>query len=126
MPLSALLIFLGCGSGGLVRYGMLLLSRHLFPTTFPLGTLMVNISGCLLAGLLLALLTGKLQALTSGWAVFLLVGFCGGYTTFSAFSLDTLQLLQNNQWVYAIFYISASLVLCLVAAILGFWLGKQC
>ena len=117
------LIFVGGGLGSLVRYGM---SKSLagYSSAFPAGILAVNILACLILGIFsgwAALRTGD----TAGYRAFLAVGFCGGFSTFSTFSNDTVQLFMNNYWTEAILNIALSLVFCLGATILGMWIGKQ-
>lgn len=87
---------------------------------FPLGTLVVNVTGCFVIGFIatLAAPDGRLLV-PSGVRQFLMIGVCGGYTTFSSFSLETLDLARDGQWLYAGANIAGSVVLCLVAV----WLG---
>jgi CrcB protein len=100
------------------------LAHRLLDTTFPAGTLVVNVTGSFLIGLLLrygletATLTPELRGL-------LTIGFCGGYTTFSAFSYETLALLEDGEWTRAAFYVLGSVVLSLLGAFLGFALARE-
>ena len=117
------LIFVGGGLGSLARYGM---SKSLasYSSAFPAGILAVNILACLILGIFsgwAALRTGE----TAGYRAFVAVGFCGGFSTFSTFSSDTVQLIMNNRWTEAILNIALSLIFCLGATILGMWIGKQ-
>ena len=89
---------------------------------FPWGTLAINVSGSFLVAALYALLEGT--AASPEWRVFLGIGFCGGYTTFSAFSYETIELLQDSEWNRALLYIFGSVVLTLSAAALGMGLGS--
>jgi CrcB protein len=92
--------------------------------TFPWGTLVVNISGSFVIGLFAALvapagpLPGDLTA-----RQFVIIGLCGGYTTFSSFSLQTLSLARDGEWARALGNIAASVALCLIAVWAGFALG---
>lgn len=120
-PLAYLLAVLGSGLGGGARlYVSTLVSRGL-GTQFPWGTLVVNLSGCLLVGVLGALISppGRIHGLQD-LRVFLIVGVLGGFTTFSAFSLEALMLVQRGDVPAAAAYLGASLVGCLLAAWLGF------
>jgi CrcB protein len=88
-----LLLALGGALGTVARYGLNGLIAARVPT-FPLGTMVVNITGCFVIGLLTPLM------LRHEWRLFLLVGFCGGYTTFSSFGIQTLELARDGQWLH--------------------------
>ena len=117
---NALWIFVGGGLGSLARWGFSGWIAHTIGETFPWGTLLVNISGSFVIGLF-ATLTGP----DGRWLVpgsfrqFFMLGICGGYTTFSSFSLQTLTLAEDGQWFKA----TANSVLSLVLCLLGVWLG---
>ena len=113
-------IGLGSAIGGMARFGCSNLAARFIGIEFPWGTLMVNVIGSLLVGLLgtLALADGRLLLGVDARA-FLLIGLCGGFTTFSAFSIETLQLARDGDWLQAATYVLASVVLCLLAV----WLG---
>jgi fluoride exporter len=110
----------GSGLGGMARYATSGLMAAQFGTVFPWGTLVINIVGSLLIGLVVAV-TGP----EGRWPVaadiqrFLTVGVLGGYTTFSAFSLETLELIRDGALLRAGAYVGLSVVLCLMAAGLG-------
>jgi CrcB protein len=94
--------------------------------TFPLGTLIANVSGSFLIGIFAALTIpeGRLDPQSRAFAVqFLMIGVCGGYTTFSSFSLQTLNLLHDREWLYAGVNIILSVILCMIAVWLGYLLG---
>lgn len=91
---------------------------------FPYGTLFVNVSGSLAMGFLYALLVDRM-ALGPEWRALLIVGFLGGFTTFSAFSMETVHLLVAQQYAKATANVMVSLVLCLGGAWLGLILGRQ-
>ena len=115
------LVALGSAIGGVLRYLLSPLFQRGFAEGFPGGTLIVNILGSFVIGLVLRA-ASESTALTPEARVFLTVGVCGGFTTFSAFSAETLRLLQTDQWSRALIYITASIVLSVGAAALG-WLG---
>jgi len=119
MP-NAVWLFIGGGLGTLARWGASgFVARH-WGETFPLGTLVVNVSGSFIIGLFATLTgpEGRLLAPAS-FRQFFMLGVCGGYTTFSSFSLQTLTLAEDNQWFKAGANAVLSLVLCLAAV----WLG---
>lgn len=115
-------IGLGSALGGMGRFWI----AGLFAgRSFPWGTLVVNVTGCLVIGVLAALLNtdGRLPG-PPRLREFLMVGVCGGYTTFSSFSLETLSLARAGQWPQAGVNVLLSAALCLVAVWVGHWLGQ--
>jgi fluoride exporter len=108
----------GSALGGVLRFLMVPWAQRWFAPGFPGGTLAVNVAGSLLIGLILRAATGPV-VLTPEARIFLTVGVCGGFTTFSAFSAETLELLQTGQWSRALIYITASVLLSIGAAALG-------
>jgi CrcB protein len=116
----ALWIALGSALGGVLRYWCSGLVARAFGETFPWGTIVVNVVGSLLIGLF-AILSGPDGRLFVGTMArqFVMLGLLGGFTTFSSFSLQTLSLAQNGEWVQAATNIVGSVLLCLM----GVWLG---
>jgi fluoride exporter len=118
--MAYLWIAIGSALGGMGRYwiGGLIDSR--IGETFPWGTVIVNITGCFIIGVF-ATLTGPDGRLLVGTAArqFFMIGICGGYTTFSSFSLQTLNLVRDGEILYAGWNVAASVVFCLLAV----WLG---
>jgi fluoride exporter len=110
------LVFLGGGLGSLMRYGISLIISRL-EINFPLATLLSNVAACLLIGILTAATTKG--NLSDAYRLLLATGFCGGFSTFSTFSNETLQLAQNGQLFTAFLNILLSFVLCLVATFVG-------
>lgn len=113
-----LLVGLGGGIGSMFRYATSLLTAKHVSNSFPLSTFIVNMVGCLLMGLVIGFLTRHTEA-HSGWKLLLATGFCGGYTTFSAFALENLTLLQHNQ--HGIFWLY--LTLSILGGLFTVWLG---
>jgi len=113
---NILLIGLGGGIGSMCRYwaSLLLLNK-----SFPVATLLINISGSFIIGLVAAYAL-KNEWFAANWKLFLATGICGGFTTFSAFSLENLQLLQQGKYLWALLYIAASIVLGLIATFFGY------
>lgn len=110
-----LLIALGGAGGALCRYGLVNLINQFDHGKFPLGTLMVNVIGSFLIGILYVLIAERLS-LHPDWRSILMVGFLGAFTTFSTFSLEAITLLENGQLMTAISYIASSVLICLLVA----------
>lgn len=113
-----LLVGLGGGIGSMLRYGTSLLIKSRF---FPFATFSVNIIGCFIIGLVFAL-SIKEEGVSDNWKLFVATGICGGFTTFSAFSLENLGLLQSGKIGMALTYIILSLALGIIATFLGYQL----
>jgi CrcB protein len=94
------------------------LAAHLFTSPFPVGTFTVNVVGCFLIGLFMGL-SERAHLLSANVAVFLLTGFCGGFTTFSTFSADMLQMLQNGQRIHFALYFLLSIVAGVLFVLIG-------
>ncbi|MEO0471605.1 MAG: fluoride efflux transporter CrcB [Bacteroidota bacterium] len=106
-----LAVFLGGGLGSLIRFA---LSRWLgsHENGFPLGTLAANVLSCIVLGLAFGYFASR-SHLSPALQRLILVGFCGGFSTFSTFSLESLSLIQNGQWLMALAYIMLSVISCL-------------
>jgi CrcB protein len=117
---SYLWIAIGGALGSVARYWCSGVAARLIGETFPWGTLIVNVVGSLIIGFF-ATITGPDGRLLVGTIPrqFVMIGICGGYTTFSSFSLQTLNLLNDGEWFYAGANIVASVIVCLLAV----WLG---
>jgi CrcB protein len=117
-------VALGSALGGMARYGISGVVARRIGETFPWGTLVVNVSGCLVIGVFAAIIAPG-GALAGGLTVrqLVLIGLCGGYTTFSSFSLQTLALARDGDWGRALGNIAASVALCLLAVWAGFAAG---
>src|SRR5436853_6667386 len=109
-------IAIGSAIGGVARYWCSGVAARLIGETFPWGTLIVNVVGSFVIGFF-ATVTGPDGRLFVGTTArqFVMVGLCGGYTTFSSFSLQTLNLMRDGEWLYVGLNLGASVALCLVA-----------
>ena len=124
--LGAFWVALGAASGGMARYALSGWVANRIGETFPWGTLTVNVSGSFVIGLFAALVAPA-GALPGSVTVreLVIVGLCGGYTTFSSFSLQTLNLARTGEWLRAFGNIAASVIFCLFAVWAGFGLGAS-
>lgn len=116
--LKPALIFLGSGTGGLFRYWLSGIVQDWWGPTFPLGTLIVNVTGCLVMGFLATIWTGAVL-IREEYRIAILIGVIGGYTTFSSFGRETFALVHDGQWWRAGWYVLGSVALGLLAV----WLG---
>lgn len=118
-------VAVGGALGSVARFGLTAVMTGLTGPRFPWGTLLINVLGSLVIGLVAALtLTPERVGLHPDLRVFLMTGVCGGFTTFSAFSLQTLELLQSGEVGGSIGYIGGSVVLCLIAVWIGWLIGR--
>lgn len=116
--LKPTLIFLGSGTGGLLRYWLAGIVQNWWGPAFPLGTLVVNVSGCLAMGFLATIWTGPVL-IREEYRTAILIGVIGGYTTFSSFGRETLALVHDGEWWRAGWYVTGSVALGLLAV----WFG---
>ena len=117
-----LILAIGAGSfiGGIFRYLLSILVQTKTTTNFPLGTLIVNIIGCFFIGIVFGI-SGKGQ-MPHEWKLFLATGVIGGFTTFSAFSIETFTLFREGNTGYALLYILASIIIGLLATYIAYLL----
>ena len=119
------LLLVGTGGflGSISRYLASRFLQNTIPSSFPYGTFFVNIAGCLLIGLIYGF-SEKSSLLTPGWKLFLAVGFCGGFTTFSTFANENLALLRDGEFFYFFLYTGLSVFLGIAATFLGVLITK--
>ncbi len=124
--MTYLYVALGSALGGMARYGAGMAAVRLWGSGFPWGTILINLVGSFVIGFFGTLTQpgGRLPA-DAGLRIFVMVGICGGFTTFSAFSLQTLELAQDDAWVAACANIALSVLLCLAAVTAGHLLAAR-
>lgn len=122
--LRILLIALGGAIGSVSRYGVSLSMYSIFGRNFPYGTLAVNVIGSFVMGFLAMYFLERFVGIASELRSLLLIGFLGGFTTFSSFSLETFNLFENGDIARGLMNIGLSVVLCLLAVWLGAKLGR--
>lgn len=121
--MNYLIVFLGAGIGGAGRHGVNVLAARLFGTAFPAGTLVINVLGCLMIGIVAGTFAFR-GHLPQEMRLFLTTGILGGFTTFSAFSLDAALLWERGEAGLAALYVGGSVVLSLVAVAAGLALTR--
>ena len=119
------LLVIGSGSflGGIARYLTARLVQNSFASAFPYGTMVVNLLGCLLIGLVIGM-AERTNLINDEWRLFLTVGFCGGFTTFSTFANENMTLLRDGNFFYFAVYTGLSVFLGLAAVFFGNALTK--
>jgi CrcB protein len=125
--IAYLWVAIGGALGSVARFGIGGMVSEKFGETFPWGTLVVNVTGSFVIGFVGAVASaeGRMNPRARVFATeFLMYGICGGYTTFSSFSLQTLKLLRDGQWLYAGGNALLSVILCMIAVALGWLLGS--
>ena len=119
-------VALGSAIGGCLRYA---LGREMLPQhsgSFPWSTVLINIIGSFIIGFFGTLtVTGSRWAVPESTRIFVMVGLCGGFTTFSSFSLQTFDLLRSGAWGRALLNVGLSVLLCLGAVAIGHWIAQQ-
>ena len=120
---SFLLVFLGGGLGSSLRY-LVSIAINQYSKVLPFGTFTVNMLGCLLIGLIFGY-AQKENTLTSNQTLLLATGFCGGFTTFSAFANENLELIKNGEIFNFFIYTISSIIVGVLAVFIGFYLANR-
>jgi CrcB protein len=121
---SYVLVFLGGGLGAAARYWLSGVVHERFGSGFPYGTLIVNIVGCIIIGLVMGSMQERFLSHPS-LRLFLTIGILGGFTTFSSFSYETIAMLRDGEVAYASLNVVASLVCCITGTWIGLVAGKS-
>ena len=119
-----LLIAVFGAAGTLARYGLQGLVQVRVGSTFPWGTLLINLSGCFFLGLIGQMMLNRMMV-SSELRVAIAVGFFGGYTTFSSFGWEAAKMLESGEWLRSMTYVAASMVLGLLLSVAGIRLGNR-
>ncbi|MHB1920857.1 MAG: fluoride efflux transporter CrcB [Chitinophagaceae bacterium] len=123
MTRNIILVAIGSGIGGIFRYLTQQFVQNHYPSSFPFGTLLVNILGCFAIGMVYAL-GDKGNLLTPETRLFLATGICGGFTTYSSFAYENIRLLQDGEFFYTGLYVGISVIIGFTALYLGILLIK--
>ncbi len=121
--INYLIVSFGAAAGGALRYWLSNYTYKFLPTTFPYGTLVVNIVGSFLLGIIMFYFDQK-ELISSQLRIFLAIGFCGGFTTFSSFSFETLNLFRDSQVGLGLLNIALNISLCLIGVYLAYLISK--
>lgn len=124
MAKHLVLIFLGGGLGSVIRYVLSRWIQNSAASPFPWGTFTVNVLACFLFGLLIGFADHR-GWIAAPYRYFWIIGFCGGFSTFSAFSGDMLALAEKSLFVQSAVYAIASVALCFVAVVLGLFVSER-
>jgi CrcB protein len=120
---TILFISLGAVVGANLRYFVGQYVAKLIPSTLPYGTLIINVTGSFILALFLVWTTERVIA-DPRWRLIIAIGFCGGYTTFSSYTYETLALFEQGQWLACALNVLANNVLCLLGTVLGAMLAR--
>ncbi len=118
------LVAIGSAFGGALRYWLSSFVYKFLPANFSYGTLSVNIIGSFILGILMYFMNDR-ELISPELRLILAVGFCGGFTTFSTFSLETMNLLRDSEFLLAFINIFSNIILCLAAVLLAYLLSQE-
>jgi CrcB protein len=118
-----IIVAIGGAAGSVLRYLATIISAKFYNNNFPFATFIVNIVGCLLIGILIGIFE-RTGSVNENIRLLLITGFCGGFTTFSAFSSENISLMQNGNTLLAVTYIVLSVTLGLLAVWFGLFISK--
>jgi fluoride exporter len=118
-----ILVAVGAATGGVLRYWLTDAAHRIFQTTFPIGTLAVNVIGSFLLGIFIYYFDSN-ELLSSSIKILLTIGFCGGFTTFSSFSYETMELFRNSEYLLGIGNILLNVLLTIAALVLAIIAAK--
>jgi CrcB protein len=122
--MSYLLVFVGGGLGSVLRYALTMAAGKAFGPHFPWGTFLINITGSTVMGLIAGYLAFKGET-SQPWRIFLMTGILGGYTTFSAFSLDAAVLYERGEIALALAYVLGSVLMAIIGLFAGLALVRS-
>ncbi len=117
------LVAVGAATGGVLRYWLSDVAHRIFQTTFPIGTLAVNVIGSFLIGIFIYYFDSN-ELISTSMKILLTIGFCGGFTTFSSFSFETLELFRNSEYLLGIGNILLNVFLTIAALVLAIIIAK--
>jgi fluoride exporter len=123
--MKLLLVALGGALGALARYGVATAVGRRFGTGFPLGTLIINVSGCAIIGFVIAALNGRWSGVNEGWEYLVPIGFVGAYTTFSTYEFELARLMEAGAFARLAAYFVLSNGVGFAAVVGGIWLGRR-
>jgi fluoride exporter len=121
--LSFFLVFIGGGLGSLFRFGIGIMVLNNFKPYFPVGTFLVNIIGCFLLGLIIGLVQSR-KMVSQEFSLLFGTGFCGGFTTFSAFSIEANSLMKDGEWAIFGGYVVGSIGFGVLSTLIGLRITK--
>jgi len=123
--MTVLSVALGGAIGASLRFGVSAWTLRVFGPGFPVGTMLVNVLGSLIMGVVAVAMLQRFPGTWGAYAPFVMTGILGGFTTFSAFSLDALNLIEGGRMSNAVFYVAGSVALSIGALFVGLSIGRM-